>query len=82
MEKRKETVRRRTLKGAKIVFNDKRSTIECIARNMTASGAKLEMPHTAEVPNAFTLVSNDGTFRHECAVKWRKADAVGVEFVS
>jgi hypothetical protein len=80
MERRKDAVRRRTLKGAKIIFNNKQSTIECVARNMTASGARLEMGHTGEVPDSFTLVSNDGTFRHECVVKWRKADALGVEF--
>ncbi|MCT8973332.1 PilZ domain-containing protein [Microbaculum marinisediminis] len=80
MERRNETVRRRTLKGAKIIFNNKQSTIECIARNMTGEGAKLEMPHTAEVPNAFTLVSNDGTFTRQCEVKWRKADSLGVAF--
>jgi hypothetical protein len=80
MERRKEEARRRTLKGAKIIFNNRQSTIACVARNLTETGARLEFPNTLGVPDSFTLVSDDGAIRHECTVKWRKENALGVEF--
>lgn len=38
MEQRQAT-RHRTLKGAKIVFNDGHSTISCTVRNLSETGA-------------------------------------------
>jgi len=80
MERRKEPLRRRMLKGGKIVFNNRNSTIGCVVRNMTESGARLEVPSTSGIPDAFTLESEDGTIRHNCVAKWRKDNVLGVEF--
>jgi len=80
MERRNEPLRRRMLKGGVIVFNDRRSTMACTVRNMTAGGARLEMPSTVGVPDAFTLQSEDGSIQQECVVKWRKDNALGVQF--
>ncbi len=80
MERRKEPLRRRMLKGGNIVFNNRSSTIGCVVRNMTDSGARLEVPSTLGVPDGFSLESEDGTFSHNCVVKWRKDNVLGVEF--
>ncbi len=80
MERRKEPLRRRMLKGGKIVFNNRNSTIGCVVRNMTDSGARLEVPSTTGIPDEFSLESEDGTIRHGCVVKWRKDNVLGVEF--
>lgn len=81
-ERRKDEARRRTLKGVKVIFNNNQSTIACVARNMTDTGARLEVANTLGIPDEFTLVSEDGTMRRRCTVKWRKEQAIGVEFVA
>ncbi len=80
MEEHRQTQRQRTLKGARIVFNDARSTIECTVRNLSAGGAQLRVALTVGIPDTFELRLSDGT-RHQCTVAWRKGDELGVKFV-
>jgi len=71
--------RRRTLRGARIVFNAGRSTINATVRNLSAKGAKLEVSSVVGVPDTFDLVV-DGTARQPCRVVWRTLKELGVEF--
>lgn len=72
--------RRRTLKGARIIFNAGRSTIDCIVRNLSGKGARLELPSVVGVPNTFDLsITDDGV--RPCRVAWRSLKELGVEFV-
>ena len=67
------------LKGGHVVFNDGRSTINCIARDMSEAGAKLRFDSVLGVPDRFLLMLHDGS-RHQCTVKWRAPNELGVEF--
>ena len=78
-EERRRTIRRKTLKGATIVFNNATSTLTCVVRNMSESGARLEVESSVGVPTAFTLELRDGR-AFECAVVWRGEKAIGVTF--
>jgi hypothetical protein len=80
MEEHRQTQRQRTLKGARIVFNDGRSTLECTVRNLSSGGAQLRIAMTLGIPDAFELRLSDDT-RHQCTVAWRKADELGVKFL-
>ncbi len=51
--------RMRVLKGARIVFNDHRSVINCTVRNFSESGALLLLPSVVAVPNEFELWIDD-----------------------
>jgi hypothetical protein len=70
--------RQRTLKGARIVFNAGGSTIDCTVRNLSASGAKLDVTSVVGIPNSFDL-SLGGQLR-PCRVVWRSLKQLGVEF--
>ena len=80
MDEHRANPRQRTLKGARIVFNDGRSTLECTVRNISPGGAYVRVASVIGIPEAFELRLSDGT-RHNCAVAWRKADEIGVKFV-
>lgn len=71
----------RTLIGARAVFNNGRSTIDCQIRNLSAIGAKLTLSESVGLPEAFTLEipSRDKIYRAE--LRWRTAEAAGVEFI-
>jgi hypothetical protein len=54
----------------------------CLVRNVSATGAKLRLPTTKDVPERFTLIlSRDGTVKRECCIVWRSDQEVGVRFV-
>ena len=78
MDKR-TTVRQRTLKKGRIVFNDSRSTIECVVRNLSAGGAKLDVTSSVGIPDDFDLLMADGTTKR-CRVAWRKLTQIGVSY--
>jgi hypothetical protein len=81
MDERRKSERHRSLKRASIVFSNRLSTIDCIVRNLSATGALLQMESTLGVPNHFTLKFHEGGGTKECVVKWRREDRLGVTFV-
>ena len=72
--------RRHTLKGGRIVFNNGRSTFDCIVRNLSRQGAKLQVGSSVGVPETFELVLPN-THKQPCKVIWRKAKEIGIEFI-
>jgi hypothetical protein len=79
MSERRETPRQRTFKGGTIAFNGRFSTMDCLVRNLTKSGAQLNLSSTAGVPERFELKLEREDYR-PCRVTWRREDALGVEF--
>jgi hypothetical protein len=82
MEERREKRRQRTLKAGKIVFNQKRSVLDCTARDLTETGACLVIGSSIGLPESFELLIPIDNIRRSCLVMWRSADRVGVKFVS
>lgn len=72
--------RLRVLKGAKIIFNNGGSVIDCTARNLNAGGAALDVETTAGVPNEFHLVIH-GAPQHRCQIRWKRPGRIGVAFL-
>ena len=54
--------------------------INCVVRNFSSTGARLEGILPAKLPESFDLVFDDDRSKLACRVKWRRAQAVGVEF--
>jgi hypothetical protein len=75
----RQAQRRTTLKGARIVFNAGRSTIDCTVRNLSAKGAKLQVSSVVGIPETFDLLL-DGHSRQPCRVIWRTLKELGVAF--
>ena len=79
MDKRR-TPRLRTFKGGSIMYGVMAS-IDCIIRNMTETGAALEVNNPSGIPDEFTLLIKPEFVKRNCRVIWRSATRVGVEFV-
>jgi hypothetical protein len=68
--------RHRVLKSGTIEFGG--GAIDCTVRNISATGAALEVSSPLGIPAQFTLVS-DG--QHQpCRIVWRKEKRIGVTF--
>lgn len=52
----------------------------CTVRDISASGAALDVADAAKVPDRFTLVMEMESAGHTCAVIWRKERQIGVAF--
>ena len=70
--------RSRTLKAAKILFNNHYSVIDCTVRNLSSSGACLHVASSLGIPDTFDVVL-DGVTR-PCRAVWRRERQLGVEF--
>jgi hypothetical protein len=75
----RQQIRKRTFLGAKILFNDRRSVIDCLVKDMSEGGARLSLDGVAAIPEDFELSLSDGrAFR--CKVRWRRINSIGVSF--
>jgi PilZ domain len=71
--------RRRVLKAGTIAFN-KAGGISCTVRNISDTGACLEVASPIGIPDAFTLAINSDHMQYPCCVAWRSHNRVGVAF--
>jgi hypothetical protein len=80
MLERRAVPRQRTYKGARISFAGDRSVINCIVRNVSSTGAALEVDSPVGVPDTFNLVFVGGEPYRMCQVMWRRGRRIGVKF--
>jgi hypothetical protein len=76
---RRKSERRRTRKGASIAFN-RAGGFDCRVRNLSDSGACLDVVSQAGIPDQFVLVIEHDHVRQPCHVVWRTATQIGVAF--
>jgi hypothetical protein len=70
--------RYRVMKVAKIEFGA--TAINCTVRDLSLTGAAIEVPSQAGIPERFTLVMPDDGLHLPCHVVWRKEYRIGVTF--
>ncbi len=81
MERRREP-RLRTLKAARILFNQHHSVLDCTVRNLSESGACLSVPSTIGVPQQFDVIFETDHSVRACRMVWHKERQLGVQFAS
>jgi hypothetical protein len=81
MDERRKGVRSKSLLGARIVYNNRASTIDCTVRNISPTGARLVFGGPVAAPDEFDLVISQKERTHRCRIAWRKANEIGVAFV-
>jgi hypothetical protein len=74
----RSTPRQKVLKGGTISFGW--ATLECIVRNLSETGAAIQVAQAATVPDQFSLTVQAGGPSRLCQVMWRKDDRLGVSF--
>lgn len=79
MEEHRATPRQRVLKAGTISFNGD-AGISCTVRNLSATGAALEVASPLGIPNHFTLVFDGDRRARACHIVWRKERRIGVAF--
>ena len=78
MGEKRGAPRRRVLKSAFIVLSDKAPKLPCVVKNISDTGAAIEVSSTIGIPHGFELIV-DGV-RHKCQAQWRTQTKIGVKF--
>jgi hypothetical protein len=70
--------RLKTLLTGIIQFDDRKSTMDCTVRSLSAYGARIELSEAFRVPDAFDLVIPHHDQTHRAKVIWRRGDRAGL----
>ena len=79
-DKRNE-LRRRTLKGVVVSFNDGFAAIEGVLKNMSETGGLLVIKDGVVVPDTFYLYCELDGWKTKCEVKRRQKNGIGFQYV-
>ena len=79
---KRAAARLRTIKGARLVLPGSAAAYSCIMRNLSDTGAMVELPSTVGVPHNVVLETTDGGIRRDCEVIWRTETRLGLKFTS
>ena len=63
------------------MFNRGGGIINATVKNLSDSGAMLEVASILDIPNEFTLVIETDQFKRQCKIVWRQPTKLGVRFV-
>jgi hypothetical protein len=78
MVETRHDARHRVLKAGSINFGG--GGIDCTVRNLSTTGAALEVASQTGIPEKFWLAVPGDGLRLSCHVVWRKAYKIGVRF--
>ena len=78
----RRSLRRRVLKRAKALLHGNNTVLDCVIRDLSDDGARIQIEHASALPMRFKLANiSDGEVR-EVRVVWRKDAMAGVAFMT
>jgi hypothetical protein len=78
LENNRAAPRQRVLKAGSIEFSG--STIDCVVRNISETGAALEVASPVGIPSEFNLLISGNIAKRPCRVVWVRDKRIGVAF--
>jgi PilZ domain-containing protein len=78
MDNHRIAPRRRVLKAGSIEFGG--GAIDCTVRNLSETGAALEVVSPLYIPDRFTLVVRTDQLKRPCRIVWQTERRIGVAF--
>lgn len=82
MDERRNTSRKRVLKGAKAIYGGYSFVVDCMVRDVSETGVRLKTASSVTLPESFLLYFPDTQTMRQVRVLWRKPGEVGVNFES
>lgn len=74
--------RHRTFIKGLIYYNNGLSSTDCIVRDVSEGGGRLEVPESVVIPDAFELYFPNKHERFHARVRWRRAGQIGVTWAA
>jgi hypothetical protein len=80
MNEQRRSTRQRVLKSGKIIYGGGSIVVDCTIRNLSAVGARLQVPTSVAIPDRFEFAEPTAGTRRTAIVVWRKGDLIGIRF--
>ncbi|MEW6769424.1 MAG: PilZ domain-containing protein [Pseudomonadota bacterium] len=77
---RRTSPRERVIYGGVIATDAKNSKVDCVVRNVSDSGANIELPNSEKMPDRFSIAIPKMGRSFLAKIVWWRADRAGVEF--
>lgn len=77
---RRGAPRQKSFLQGRIYYNGRRSSADCLIRDITESGARLRFSGSVTVPEVFELYIPNKQETLRAHIKWHRGEDVGVEF--
>jgi hypothetical protein len=81
MQERRTDDRGRSFLGGRIVFNNRCSSIDCVVRDMSSTGARVRVSTAVMLPDEFELMVPKQGRSWKVRIAWRKPQEFGLEFL-
>ena len=82
MSERRRSARQKSFLRGCIYFNNRRSALDCLVRDISANGARLIFSDTVTIPDVVDLYISQKEQTLRAHVQWRHGDEVGVAFAN
>jgi hypothetical protein len=80
MSDKRTTTRQRSFLKGRVLFNGGQSSLECLIRDISASGARLELSASVTLPDRFDLYLPHRDETSKVQIQWRRDNQLGVAF--
>ena len=80
MIERRQSARARVIYSGVIAYNDRSSTVDCVVRNFSEDGVKVEFDNTALLPDEIDLLIAKKSRSFNAKLVWRGERQAGLTF--
>jgi hypothetical protein len=80
MSERRNLNRQRTFLQGRLFFNNRRNSVDCIIRDISDVGARLQFSAAVTVPEALELYVPNKDHMYRVRAEWRHGEEMGVAF--
>ena len=80
MMERRHSARARVIYSGVIAYNDRNSTMDCVIRNFSEDGVKVEFDNTALLPDEIDLLIAKKSRSFSAKIAWRGETEAGLAF--
>jgi hypothetical protein len=77
---KRQAPRQRVLKAGKIAYANGAIVVDCTIRNLSDTGARLQVPTSVAIPDRFEFVEAASGKRRAATVVWRRGELMGIHF--
>jgi PilZ domain len=80
MHQTRSVARLRSFLSGRIRFDGRLRSLECLVRDISLTGARLELSEAISLPERFELYLPRRDMTHNVLIEWRRGDQLGVTF--
>jgi hypothetical protein len=81
MDERRIGLRQKSFLQGRVFYNNRMSSIDCLVRDISGTGARLKFPGPVVMPESVELFIPNKNESYRCEVQWNRGDEIGVAFL-